>query len=53
MSGTSFAAPIVAGVTVLVRQYFTLGYYPDGVGARKANEFQPMGALLKAVLVNS
>ena len=46
------ATPIVAGAAVLVRQYFTDGYYPAGVKTAE-NEFEPMGALLKAVIVNS
>ena len=50
--GTSSANAIVGGVTLLVRQYFTKGYYPDGKKKRLGG-FKPMGALLKAVLVNS
>lgn len=51
-AGTSYSTPIVAGVTVLVRQYFTDGYYPSGV-SEPSNKFLPMGALLKAILINS
>ena len=51
-SGTSMACPAVAGSAVLVRQYFTDGYYPTGV-ATPANAFTPSGALLRAVMVNS
>ena len=50
--GTSSANAIVAGVSLLVRQYFLDGYYPDGVKKKKGG-FKPMGALLKAILVNS
>jgi len=51
-TGTSMACPAVAGAGVLVRQYFTDGYYPTGT-ANPADGFTPSGALLKAVLVNS
>jgi hypothetical protein len=50
-AGTSMATPLVAGATALVRQWFMDGYYPSGI-ATAANAFTPMGALLKAVLVN-
>lgn len=50
-SGTSFAAPAVAGMAALVRQYYTEGWYPSG--AREASHsFTPTGALLKATLMN-
>ncbi|UPU35238.1 S8 family serine peptidase [Geomonas paludis] len=52
MSGTSMATPTVAGAAALVRQYFTLGYYPLGTPT-PANAFFPSGALVKAVLINS
>ena len=51
-SGTSMATPVISGVTALVRQYFVQGYYPDGE-KNPSRGFTPMGALLKAVLVNS
>ncbi len=50
-SGTSFAAPAVAGIAALVRQYYTEGWYPSG--ARQPHHaFTPSGALLKATLIN-
>lgn len=51
-SGTSMASPLVAGCGMLVRQYFTDGYYPSG-SANPADGFEPSGALVKAVLLNS
>ena len=49
--GTSFAAPAVAGVAALVRQYYTEGWYPTG-SRQPHHAFTPSGALLKATLVN-
>jgi uncharacterized protein (TIGR03437 family) len=50
--GTSFSSPMAAGGALLVRQYFTDGYYPGG--ARNAqNGFNPSNALVKAVTLNS
>ena len=46
------ATPTTAGNMALIRQYFTEGYYPLGVKTA-ANAFEPMGALLKAAIVNS
>lgn len=51
-TGTSMASPAVAGSGVLVRQYFTDGFYPTGT-ATPANAYTPTGALIKAVLLNS
>jgi len=52
VTGTSFASPIVAGGAALVRQYFFDGYYPSG--ARNGlDAFNPSGALVKAVIINS
>jgi M6 family metalloprotease-like protein len=51
-SGTSFAAPAVAGAAALVRQYYTEGWYPTGT-RQTDNGFVPSGALLKATLINS
>ena len=48
--GTSMATPIVAGSAVLVRQYFMQGFYPTGQ-ATKGHEFEPSGALVKAVII--
>ncbi len=51
-SGTSFAAPLVAGAAALVRQYFMDGYHVRG--ARSPEDgFAPSAALVKAVLINS
>eukprot|EP00612_Vaucheria_litorea_P001755 CAMPEP_0171455352 /NCGR_PEP_ID=MMETSP0945-20130129/2283_1 /TAXON_ID=109269 /ORGANISM="Vaucheria litorea, Strain CCMP2940" /LENGTH=871 /DNA_ID=CAMNT_0011980579 /DNA_START=73 /DNA_END=2688 /DNA_ORIENTATION=+ len=49
--GTSMATPVTAGNTALVRQWFTDGYFPSG-SPNKEDAFTPMGALLKAMLVN-
>jgi len=51
MQGTSMATPVVAGGAAMVQQYFLEGYYPN---AKKESEnaMTPMGALVKAVLVN-
>lgn len=51
-AGTSMATPAVAGNAALVRQYFTEGFYPSGEKSR-GDAFNPMGALVKAVLINS
>ena len=52
MSGTSMASPAVAGLTALVRQYYTDGFYPSGI-ATGADALTPSGALLKASMINS
>ena len=52
MSGTSMASPGAAGLTALIRQYYTDGWYPTG-SENSANGFTPSAALLKATLVNS
>jgi hypothetical protein len=52
LTGTSMACPAIAGTALLVRQYFTDGFYPSGV-ANPADGFTPSGALLKAMLLNS
>jgi subtilisin family serine protease len=51
-SGSSFAAPAVAGCAALVRQYFRAGFYPEGAPYPE-NALEPLGALVRAVLVNS
>jgi hypothetical protein len=51
-SGTSMASPGAAGLTALIRQYYTDGFYPTG-SENSANGFTPSAALLKATLVNS
>src|SRR5581483_5093715 len=52
ISGTSFAAPMVAGGALLVRQYFVDGFYPSGARV-PANGFNPSNALVKAMILNS
>jgi hypothetical protein len=52
MSGTSMATPGAAGLTALIRQYYTDGWYPTG-GKVSTNGFTPSAALLKASLINS
>lgn len=44
------ATPIAAASALVVRQYFTEGWYPTGAPV-PANAFIPSGALLKAVLI--
>lgn len=52
VSGTSFASAMAAGGALLVRQFFTDGFYPGG--ARSANNsFTPSNALVKAIVLNS
>ncbi|MCD6531356.1 S8 family serine peptidase, partial [bacterium] len=50
-TGTSMACPAAAGAGVLVRQYFTEGWYPSGT-KNPSDAFTPSAALIKAVLVN-
>jgi hypothetical protein len=52
LTGTSMACPAIAGTALLVRQYFTDGFYPTGA-ADAAHAFTPSGPLIKAVLLNS
>src|SRR6185295_8730646 len=52
LSGTSMASPGAAGLTALVRQYYTDGWYPSG-SKNSANGFTPSAALLRGTLVNS
>ncbi|MCU0304533.1 MAG: S8 family serine peptidase [Thermoanaerobaculales bacterium] len=51
-SGTSMAAPTVAGLAALVRQYFSDGFHPSGT-ARAEDGFEPSAALVKGVLIAS
>lgn len=51
-SGTSMAAPGVAGAAALVREYFVDGFYPSG-SANAGDSLTPSAALLKATLINS
>ena len=51
LSGTSMAAPTVAGGAALMREYFTEGFYPSG--ARTSGDaLAPSAALMKATLLN-
>jgi hypothetical protein len=52
MTGTSMASPGAAGLTALIRQYYTEGWYPSGSRAL-ADAVKPSAALLRATLVNS
>ena len=52
MSGTSMATPIMAGMAVLINQYFSDGFFPAGAPTPNAG-FIPSASLVKAVLVNS
>src|SRR5262249_50472596 len=52
VSGTSFASAMAAGSALLVRQYFTDGFYPSGARVSN-NSFIPSNALVKAILLNS
>jgi len=52
LTGTSMACPAVAGAGLLVRQYYTDGFYPTGA-ANTPDGFVPSGALIKATLINS
>ena len=46
------ASPGAAGLTALIRQYYTDGWYPTGSDV-PSNGFTPSAALLRATLVNS
>jgi hypothetical protein len=52
MSGTSMASPGAAGLSALIRQYYTDGWYPTG-GKVSTDGFTPSAALIKATLINS
>ena len=51
LQGTSMSSPGAAGAAVLVRQYFSDGWYPTG-SANPTDSIAPSAALLKAMLVN-
>lgn len=50
MRGTSMATPMVAGGLLLIRQYFTEGWYPSAAPYGSAS-YTPSGPLMKAVLL--
>jgi Subtilase family len=52
LSGTSMAAPTIAGNAALMRQFFTDGFYPRG-SKTAADTLNPSGMVMKAVLLNS
>ncbi|WP_405969212.1 S8 family serine peptidase [Streptomyces sp. NBC_00988] len=52
LAATSWATPNAAAAATLVRQYFTEGWYPNGK-KETDHRFNPSGALIKAVLLNS
>ncbi len=51
LTGTSMASPAIAGTAMLVRQYYTDGYYPTGIAG--GSGFTPSGALIRATLMNT
>lgn len=50
VNGTSFAAPLTAGLASLAREYFRKGFYPTG-SSRVEDGFIPSAALLKAAII--
>ena len=50
-AGTSMAAPVIAGVGALVREYFQEGWYPCGSRYCGAT-LNPSGSLVKATIAN-
>lgn len=51
MSGTSMATPTLAGGAILLRNYFTKGFYPSGE-ENISDSFSPSSALLKSGLIS-
>jgi len=52
LTGTSMACPAVAGTAMLVRQYYTDGFYPTGK-PNAPDKFTPSAALVKATMMNA
>ena len=56
-AGTSMATPVTTGNSLTIIEFFEDGFYPTGVrnggDPGNADGFTPMGALVKAILVNS
>lgn len=52
LSGTSMATPTLAGGAILIRNYFTKGFYPSGEN-KSEDSFSPSSALVKASLIAS
>lgn len=52
-AGTSFAAPVVAGLAALVRDYFAQGFHPTGSPVLADEWPDVSAALAKAVLINA
>lgn len=52
-SGTSQAAPGIAGAAAIIREYLQKGYYPSGIANTSDAVAQPTAALLKAMLIAS
>lgn len=51
-TGTSMASPALGGLALLMRQYYTSGYYPSGA-PNATDAFTPTAALVKATMINS
>jgi len=52
IQGTSMATPVVSGTAALVRQYFSEGFYPNGIKGNGTSEKNPSAALVKGILMN-
>jgi hypothetical protein len=51
-SGTSMAAPLVAGIAALIRQYLAEGFYPGGFRG-SGSKIYPSAALMRALIIGS